>query len=707
MMTITGLVALEAISRLNQLPFDGRALIREFGLQEEELPVETLLRLARRQGFRARLKKNLSAVQLAAQYPLPAIGRVEEDGRYVVLLKVNPETQKGLVFHPGASEAEEAHYSELPNQWVVLTPRLLAPHIKFGFGWFFKEILTYKRIIAEVLLGSFCVQLFGLVTPLLTQVILDKVIVHHSLTTLDVIGVAFLGVAVFEVILNLCRNYLFNHTANKIDAKLGAKLFKHLFSLPYIYFENRKVGTIIARLREMETIRDFITNKSVSVIIDLIFSVVFLIMMAWYSWKLALLVLLFVAMIAVVYVVLTPTFRARLEAKFQMMAASNAYLVEAVTGIQTVKSLAVEGTMQKQWEDKLALYLRSNFNLAQMGHVASAVASLFQRLMTITILYFGVRQVIENQMTVGQLIAFNMFANQFTGPILRLANLWNEFQQALLGVDRLGDVLNHPTEVADSAMTLPQVKGDIKLDNISFRYTPSGPLVLDGVSLKIPAGTSIGLVGRSGSGKSTITKLIQKLYVTSGGAIYVDGLDIRHLNPWWLRYQIGVVLQENYLFSGTIRENICLPRPDASTEIMIQAAQLAGAHEFISELPEGYDTVVGERGSTLSGGQRQRIAIARALITNPRILIFDEATSALDTESERIINRNLQAIRQGRTVILIAHRLSTVKNCDLIVAMDAGKIVEVGSHSELLAKRGYYWQLASDAAQIEDSSEVA
>ncbi len=566
--------------------------------------------------------------------------------------------------------------------------------VKFGFKWFFNEILKYKQIILQVLLGSFVIQLFGLVTPLFTQIILDKVLVHRAITTLNVIGIGFLVVIIFEFFLNLSRNYIFIHTTNKIDAKLGSKLFKHLFRLYYVYFENRQVGNIIARVRELDRIREFITDKSVSVVIDSLFSIVFVVIMLLYSVKLTLIAIGFVAVTGVLYLLITPELRARLEEKFQMGAHSNSYLVESVTGIQTVKSLSIEGSMFRKWEEKLGNYLKASFNLSIMGNFTGSLSNLLQKLMTISILYTGVLLVIENKLTVGQLIAFQMFAGQFSAPMLRLVNLWNEFQQTLLAVDRIGDILNSPAEIQNqNAITLSKVEGKIIFDNLSFRYNVDSSLVLKNVNLEIASGQRVGFVGRSGSGKSTLTKLIQRLYYATEGTIYIDNIDVRNINPIWLRSNIGVVLQENYLFSGSIRDNIALPRPNMPMEAIVQAAQISGAHEFISKLPKGYDTEVGERGSSLSGGQKQRIAIARALICNPKILIFDEATSALDYESERIIKNNLNLITKNRTTIIIAHRLSTIKDCDLIVCFDNGQIVETGRHDELLEKDGYYKKL--------------
>jgi subfamily B ATP-binding cassette protein HlyB/CyaB len=548
--------------------------------------------------------------------------------------------------------------------------------------------------VAEVLLASLVVQLLGILTPLFTQVILDKVLVHHSLTTLNVIAIGFLIATIFEFLMNVSRNHIFIHMAGKLDAKLGAKLFRHLTSLPFVYFESRQVGVTAARVRELDTIRDFITNKSLSAIVDVIFSFVFVAIMFMYSVRLTLIALSFITAIGLIYLLVTPELRRRLDEKFLNGAKSNSYLVESVTGIQTVKSLAVEGSMQKKWEEYLAKYVRSTFNMANFSTFFGNLAGTLQKLMTISILYFGVSEVIKGNLSVGQLIAFQMFCGQFSGPILRLVNLWNEFQQALLSVDRLGDILNHPTEQSTAkAITLQKLSGEVRFDNISFSYAPDLPNVIENFSLYVKAGTSIGIVGKSGSGKSTVAKLLQRLYLSRSGAIYIDGVDIQHISPLWLRSKIGVVLQENYLFSGTIRDNISIARQDAPMDMIIEAAKAAGAHDFITELSHGYDTQVGERGSALSGGQRQRVAIARALITSPSVLIFDEATSSLDFESERIIQDNLNKIKADRTMFIIAHRLSTVKECDRIIALDKGKIIEDGTHESLLEAKGYYYHL--------------
>ncbi len=692
----SALVALEVVGQLSQVAIDSRSIIKEYALGEEEPSIQELTRVAKKEGFKSSIK-TLDIDKIAQNYPLPAIA-LKKDGSYLTILKVEKEKKEVLVFDMSSKNPFPLSFEEyknlVTNQTIVLKQRYLSKQVRFGFSWFFNQILQYKQAISEVLIAAFIIQLFGLVAPLFTQVILDKVLVHRSITTLNVIAVAFIVVTIFELILNLVRNYIFAHTTSKIDAKLGAKLFYHLVALPLVYFEKRKVGNIIARVRELDQIRDFIANKSVTLILDILFSGVFVAVMFLYSVKLTFVVLGFVFTIAIINLSITPILRKRLEEKFQMGAASNSYLVEAVTGVQTVKSLALEGSMQKKWEDRLAQYVTASFNLNNLSNILGGVSGALQKLMTISMLYLGVGLVLEGKLSVGQLIAFQMFANQFSSPILRLVNLWNEFQQTLLSVDRIGDILNTPMEQTDEkAITLPSIKGEVRFDDLSFTYNPAIPNVIDNFSIDFKAGTSVGLVGRSGSGKSTITKLIQRLYIASNGAIYIDGIDIRHMNPKWLRNNIGVVLQENYLFSGSIKDNISLSKPNAPMEHIIAVAKVAGADEFISELSEGYSTEVGERGTALSGGQRQRIAIARALLTNPKILIFDEATSALDYESEKIIQNNLVKIKEGRTTFIVAHRLSTVKDCDVIVVMDKGNIVEKGTHDELLNAKGYYHYL--------------
>ncbi|MCO5761618.1 MAG: type I secretion system permease/ATPase, partial [Chromatiaceae bacterium] len=536
--------------------------------------------------------------------------------------------------------------------------------------------------------------LFALVTPLFFQVVMDKVLVHRGLTTLDVIAFGLLVVSIFEVLLSGLRSYVFAHTTSRIDVELGARLFRHLLHLPLGYFQARRVGDSVARVRELENIRAFLTGNSITVVLDVLFTVVFIGVMLFYSGWLTLVVLTSLPAYFLIALLTTPLLRARLHEKFNRGAENQAFLVETVSGIDTLKSMAVEPQMQRRWDTQLAGYVSAAFKSATMSTLAHESTSLVGKLVAVATLWLGARLVIEGQLTVGQLIAFNMLAMRVAQPIMRLAQLWTDFQQAGISVQRLGDVLNAPTETARAKSCLPPIAGRISFDQVRFRYRPDMPEVLKDVSLEIAPGEVIGIVGRSGSGKSTLTRLIQRLYVPERGRVLVDGMDLSLVDAASLRRQIGVVLQENVLFNRTLRENIALADPGAPLEEVIAAAKLAGAHEFILELPEAYDTVVGEHGSTLSGGQRQRIAIARALMTQPRILIFDEATSALDYESERIIQQNMSAICRGRTVIIVAHRLSAVRHADRILVMDHGQIVEAGTHAELLQhEAGHYSRL--------------
>jgi len=524
---------------------------------------------------------------------------------------------------------------------------------------------------------------------------MDKVLVHHGLTTLDVVAVGLLAIMLFESALSGLRTYVFAHTASRIDVELGSRLFQHLVNLPLAYFQARRVGDSVARVRELENIRSFLTGNSITLVLDVMFSVVFVAVMFYYSAWLTLVVLLSLPLYVLISALITPILRARLQESFSRGAENQAFLVETVNGIDTVKSMAVEPQVIRTWNSQLAAYVAAGFRTQNLSTLANESVGLIGKLVTVATLWIGAKLVIEGSLTVGQLIAFNMLAGRVAQPIMRLAQLWTSFQQTGVSVQRLGDILNTPTELSQgNRSTLPPLEGHIELDQVYFRYRTDGSEVLRGISVHIAAGEVIGVVGRSGSGKSTITRLLQRLYVPERGRVLVDGMDLALADASSLRRQIGVVLQDNMLFNRTVRENIALTDPGTPFDVVMQAAQMAGAHEFILELPEGYDTVVGEHGASLSGGQRQRVAIARALIGNPRILIFDEATSALDYESERVIQQNMQSICQGRTVIIIAHRLSAVRDANRILVIDRGQIVEQGSHTELLTfQAGHYARL--------------
>lgn len=551
--------------------------------------------------------------------------------------------------------------------------------------------------MVEILAASFVIQLFGLVTPLFTQVIIDKVLMHKSLSTLHVLAIGMLIMIVFEAILSIIKTHVMAHTSNRIDVALGARLFRHLLHIPLRYFELRRVGDTVARVRELENIRQFITGSSINVVLDLLFTIIFIAVMFIYSGLLTCVVLAILPLFIALSIVLRPMMRSRLEDKFDRGAENQSYLVEAVTGVQTVKAMALEPVFYRRWEEQLARYVTASFRTTHLSGIAGALGQIIQKLSTLSVLWVGAYLVMKGDLTVGQLIAFQMLSARVISPVLRVVQLWQDFQQVGISVERLGDLINTKAEPAlnPSKMSLPAIKGNVRLESVRFRYNLDGPEILRNLSLDIAPGTTVGVVGRSGSGKSTLTKLLQRLYIPESGRVLIDGVDLQQADPMWLRRQIGVVLQENFLFNGTIRENIAIHMPSAPMAHIIEMAKLAGAHEFILELQEAYDTQVGERGAALSGGQRQRVAIARALMANPRILIFDEATSALDYESERIIQENLSKICKGRTVFIIAHRLSTIRHADTILVMDKGELVEQGSHGELLHRKGIYHHLFS------------
>ncbi len=558
----------------------------------------------------------------------------------------------------------------------------------------------FKKPFIEVLIASFTLQILGLSAPLVMQVIIDKVLMHKALSTLNVLMIGLIGIALFEMALSLAKNYVFSHTTNRIDVVLSSRLFSHLFRLPLSYFEARRVGDTIARVREVENIRRFLTGAPLSSVLDVMFIAVYLVVMWIYSPALTKLVLAILPLYVGLSAIASPLFRSRLKEKFTAGAESQSFLVESVSGIQTIKSFALEPLSQKRWEDRVADYSTASFKTSMVGGTSGAIGQFIQRGGDLGILWLGAHMVMTGDITVGQLIAFRMLSGRVSGPILRIVQMWQEFQQTSVSIERLGDIFNAiPEQGAEGQrVQLPQIQGNISFENVTFRYKVDGPEILRDLSVNIKAGTTVGIVGRSGSGKSTLSKLVQRLYTPERGKIQVDGIDISMVDPAWLRRQIGVVLQENYLFSGSVKDNICIHHPTATMEQIVHAARLAGAHDFVLELGDGYDTQVGEKGAALSGGQRQRIAIARALLTNPQILIFDEATSALDYESERTIQENLESICKGRTVIIIAHRLSTIMGCDGIIVMDKGQIMEMGSHSRLMKKQGLYHYLFSQQA---------
>jgi HlyB family type I secretion system ABC transporter len=569
------------------------------------------------------------------------------------------------------------------------------PQERFGLNWFLPALQKYKRVLIEVFIASFFVQLFQLANPLMIQVIIDKVISQNSPSTLGYLIFFLIVLNIFEALLTTLRTYLFVDTTNRIDLSLGSEIIDHLLRLPLRYFEKRPVGEISTRVNELEKIRQFLTGTALTVVLDCIFSVIYIAVMFIYSPLLSAMTLAIIPVFIALTLIFSPTIRRQLRVKAERNAETQSYLVEVLTGIQTVKAQNIELRSRWKWQERYARYISTGFETVITSTLAKSASDFLNKLSRVVVIGMGAYLVLDQKLTLGQLIAFRIIAGYVTSPILRLATLWQNFQETALSLERLADIVDNPEEgEADrNNIPMPAIQGKVKYDNLSFRFKNTGPLQLKNVTTEFDPGTFVAIVGESGAGKSTMTKLLSRLYEPEGGRILVDGYDINRVELYSIRRQIGVVPQETLLFEGTILDNIALTNPDATTEEIIAAAQIAAAHDFIMTLPNGYNTRVGERGSSLSGGQRQRIAIARTILQAPAMMVLDEATSALDFATEQEVSRNLKEALKGRTVFFITHRLGTIKNADTIVMMDAGSIVERGTHEELMALKGRYCYL--------------
>lgn len=703
----SGLRALCGIAAYFRIPANPDYIYRELGLRHPATADDLLLagKLLRLKVRRVPIKK----AQRLRTAPSPSIVELRKGG-FIVFGGLLPSGRIRVV-DPVMQAERQLHLSELFDEiepYIILVARRFggpgAIPKPFGINWFIPSIWKYRRPLGHVLATSVVLQIFALVTPLLFQIIIDKVLSHQSYDTLYLVIMGLVAFSVFETLLQYLRAYALSHTTNRIDVELGRRLFHHLLRLPLGYFESNAAGQTVARVRELENVRAFLTGQALFSMLDFVFAFILLAVLFVYSVKLTLIVIATIPLYILVAAVLRPPLRERIREKFNTGAESQQFLVESVVGIQTLKAAAVEPSIRVLWEEKLAAYVKTSFRANILASLGQNAIQMISKLSTAIFLLFGAQAVMDGDLTIGALIAFNMISAQVMQPVLRLSQLWQDFQQVQISMDRLGDILNRPVEPGGSNVgVLPRPTGRISIRNVTFRYRSNGADILKNVSLEINPGEVIGIVGPSGSGKSTLTKLIQRLYVPSEGQVLVDGVDVMHCDVSWLRSNVSVVLQENLLFNRTVHENIALANPAIARQYVINVARLAGADEFISKMELGYDTVIEERGTNLSGGQRQRIAIARALITNPPIIIFDEATSALDYESERVIRENMSRIAQGRTVIIIAHRLAAVRHCHKIIGVKDGEIVESGTHEELLQRPdglyAYLWNLQSGQAQ--------
>ena len=663
-------------------------------LTDDKATWEKLQKIAKRYNIKSTMIRPTIDELREIQYP--AVAKMN-DGAYIAIGSANDEVL--LIIDPRQNKPIALPTKDFLESWsnelLIFSAAFSWTYFKkrFNVDWFLKVLAHYKSPLGEVLTASLFLQLMGIAMPLITQVIIDKVIGNSGYSTLTVIGTAMVLFFFMQSLLTFVKTYILNHTTNKLDAILGTRLFRHLIALPLPYYERRRVGDTLMRVGALTQIREFLTGTGLMTILDVFFSVVFIGFMFWYSVPLTLIALAIVPLYVAQNIWAVPIIKRKIEAVWRTGAMNNAFMVESITNMETIKSLAVEPQFVNKWENLLARYVRTTFENVKFNLVINAFSGVVQGLLSMAILWYGGHMVMDGYFTLGQLIAFQMLSGQATAPMTKLLTMWPQVQQVGLALERIGDILNTPMEpiVHEIGKRGEQrITGEIDLTDVSFRYRVDLPLVLKNINLHIAPGEKLGIVGRSGSGKSTLTNLVQNLYVPEAGTITVGGINTKEANLGWLRDQIGVVMQENYLFNASVRDNIAVSRPTATMDEIIRAARLAGAHEFILELKEGYDTKVGERGDSLSGGQRQRVAIARALLANPPILIFDEATSALDYESERIIFNNMGAIGAERTMLIIAHRLSAVRRCDKIIVIDKGEIVESGSHEQLMALGGLY-----------------
>ena len=697
----SALACLVRVAAHFKIPADYSQLARAYIVEKTGVDTVGLLRAAGDLGLKSRKFEGISAEHVK-KMPHPCVCRLK-NGMYLLYLGVN---KQGVPLIQDPSSGQQGFVKpdffarEFSGEVVLFAKRFSIEKLKdkvekFGFGWFLPVVAKYQKFLVQVLVVSLIMQGFGLLTPFFTQTIIDRVLTHHSVSTMNVMIAGMVLVGLFNQWMMALRTYLFIHTTNKIDVTLSSHLFRKVTELPVRYFDKWQVGDVVSRMGELETIRSFLTGSALTVVLDAVLAVVYLTVMFLYSPTLSYIVWATIPLYIILNAVIAPIYKKRINERFLLASEQQSFAIEAVTGVRTVKTMGVEQTFVDRYEQVLSRYLKSALSVLNIANFAGSIGTFLSLAFNLAILWIGAYQVMARHITVGELIAFQMLAGQVIAPILRLVNMWQYFQQIRVSMARLGDIMDEKSEPAfnPNRTTLPQLRGSIMFDKVNFRYKADGKNVLTDISVKIPAGAHVGIVGRSGSGKSTLTRLVQRLYVPESGRVLVDGVDIAQVETAWLRRQIGIVLQENFLFAGTIRENIAIAMPNIDEESVMRAAKLAGVDDFVKDMPQGYDTFVGERGSLLSGGQRQRVAIARALLLDPRILIFDEATSALDTESEQKILVNMKEISKGRTTITIAHRLSTVRDCDAILAMDHGRIVEAGSHAELMARKGYYYHL--------------
>ena len=703
----TSLQCLALIARHHGLDVSSGRLVHDYSLVDEEPTPRRLLRISKDLGLKAR-QLNLSWRQLKkVDKAFPVLAKLA-NGNYVIFVGMRQaegedgqELDQIAVFDPLADQQGFVFLDQqqLENSWqgeVFLLKRsfsLLDSNQPFSLKWFLPEIFRQRTAFTDVAIAALFIHLIALVVPLFFQIVIDKVLTNFAMDTLRVLTVGICVALIFDATLGYLRSYLLLHATSKIDVRVGTRTFGHLLNLPMSFFERTTAGVLTKHMQQTNQIREFLTGSLFLTMLDTTALLVFLPILLFYSVPLTMIVLLFAGLLAVNIGVLLGPYRRRLEALYNAEGDRQAMLVETIHGVQTVKALSLEPVQRKNWDQKTAQAVAMNFKVGKISIMATTISKLLEKLLTVIVIWYGASLVLGKEMSVGELVAFQMISGRVTGPLVALVGLVHSYQQCSLSVRMLGTVMNHKPEAGIGAGLRPEIAGQVEFEDVTFRYAATDRPALDDVSFTIPAGTVVGVVGRSGSGKTTLTRLMQGIHHPQSGLIRIDKLDMRELDIQHLRQNIGVVLQDNFLFRGTVRDNIAMSKPNASFQEIVYASRMAGAAEFVEQMPQSYDTMLEENGSNLSGGQKQRLAIARALLKDPRVLIFDEATSALDPESEAIIQKNLRVIARGRTVIIVSHRLATLVGCNAIVVLERGQVESMGSHQQLLKTSKVYQDL--------------
>ncbi len=703
----TSLQCLALMARHHGLDVSAERMIHDYSLATEQPTLRRLLRIAKEVGFKARHARITWKQLRNLGQAYPAMARLK-NGNYVILVGMRKvENEQGeaeeqlAVFDPLADQQgfiflDQEKFEGAWNGEVILAKRkfsLFDANQPFSLKWFLPEIFKQWGAFRDVAIAALFIHLIALVVPLFFQIVIDKVLVNSAMHTLQVLTVGICIALVFDALLGYLRSYLLLHATSKIDIRVATRTFGHMLKLPMNFFEHVTAGVLTKHMQQTAQIREFLTGSLFLTMLDSTALFVFLPILLFYSVSLTVIVLVFSLLLAINIGVLLGPYRRRLEALYHAEGERQGMLVESIHGIQTVKALSMEPVQRKNWDQSSARAVAMQFRVGKISIAATTISKLLEKLLTVVVVWYGATLVIGKELSVGELVAFQMISGRVTGPLVQLVGLVHSYQQAALSVRMLGTVMNHDVEAGIGRGLRPHIQGHLEFEDVTFNYAPTSPPALDHVSFTIPEGKVVGVVGRSGSGKTTLTRMMQGMQTPQGGLIRIDKLDMRELDISHLRQNIGVVLQDNFLFRGTIRENIAMAKPNSSFQEVVYVARMAGAAEFIERMPQSYDTMLEENGANLSGGQKQRLAIARALLKDPRILIFDEATSALDPESEAIIQRNLKKIAKGRTVILVSHRLATLVDCDGIIVLERGKVASMGTHQQLLNNSKVYQEL--------------